>query len=354
MKAARLHEYQGQLQWDDVPEPVISGPQDVIVRVDAAGVCRTDLNILDGQLDGVVDVELPYILGHETAGYVHAVGSDVTNVKVGDPVAMHPLATCGQCRPCRAGDDMHCVDFLSPGINCDGGFAEYAWTNSRGVIKLDEGVTPIAVAALTDAGLTAYHACKKASKVLYPGARVAVFGIGGLGHIGIQCLRALTASEIIAVDPNEGALELGRNVGADYAIKSDGTHVEQIMKLTGGKGVEVIVDFAGKGGAIEDGLEMLAERGHYYHVGYGDNVNTPAVRIVVPEISLIGNFQGGYNELEELLYLNRKGIVDLEITEYPFSAVNEVLEELKAGNIRGRGILVRPEGDRPFLAPEIR
>lgn len=340
MKAARLHRYDAPLEWDDVPVPVPSGPSDVIVRVGAAGVCRTDLNIIAGMIGDVSAIELPYTLGHEIAGWVHDVGEAVTTVAVGDAVAVHPLMTCGLCRACRGGDDMHCSSFAAPGFTCDGGFAEFVRSNERGVLKLPDGVSPQAAAALTDAGLTAYHAVKKAARVLRPGTTVLVSGIGGLGHAGVQCLRALTAADIIAVDPSPGALALAQELGADHAVLADGAHVQAIRDLTGGRGVDAILDFAGKGGAIDDNLAVLADHGTLFQIGYGDELRVPALRVAIPEISIVGNYQGTFNELEELLHLSRRGDVTLHHVEYAFADVNVALADLAAGKIRGRAVLL--------------
>jgi NAD+-dependent secondary alcohol dehydrogenase Adh1 len=192
VKAARLHEYHAPLKVEETDEPKAVGPLDVVVRIGAAGLCRTDLHIQEGQWAEKSQVELPYTPGHENAGWIHEVGSAVTNVEVGDTVIVHPFITCGLCRACRAGDDMHCVNGSFPGINRDGGFADFLFTSARSVVKLDPTLHPKDIAALADAGLTAIHAVKKAIPVLGSGTQVVVIGAGGLGHIGIQCLKAMT------------------------------------------------------------------------------------------------------------------------------------------------------------------
>src|SRR5947207_13417166 len=228
MKAARLHAYREELKLDEIDEPKIEGPLDVIVRIGAAGLCRTDLHIQEGQWAEKSGVELPYTPGHENAGWVHEIGSAVSNVEVGDTVIVHPFITCGLCGPCRAGDDMHCLNGAFPGIDRDGGFADFLKTSPRSVVKLDPSLEPKDIAALADAGLTAIHAVKKAIPVLGPGARVVVIGAGGLGHIGVQCLKAMTPAQIIVIDPSEPALALARQVGADETLQVDGTHVEKV------------------------------------------------------------------------------------------------------------------------------
>ena len=205
MKAVRLHKFHTTPVVDEVPEPKIAGPLDVIVKIGGAGVCRTDLHIVEGQWDARVHTTLPYVLGHENAGWVHEVGSGVTNVQPGDTVILHPLVSCGLCRACRAGDDMHCENNSVPGLTRDGGMAEYLLTSARACIKLNPETRPQDVAALADAGITAYHAVRKAIPLLYPGTTCVVIGAGGLGHIGIQCLAELTSTKIIVVDANPDA-----------------------------------------------------------------------------------------------------------------------------------------------------
>src|SRR5207248_2187868 len=241
MKAARLHAYQEPLALDEIDEPRTVEPLDVLVRIGAAGLCRTDLHIQEGQWAEKSGVTLPYTLGHENAGWIHEVGSGVTNVEVGDTVIVHPYITCGLCGPCRRGDDMHCVNGRFPGINQDGGFADFLLTSARSVIKLDPSLEPKDIAALADAGLTAIHAVKKALPVLGPGTRAVVIGAGGLGHIAIQCLAAMTPAEIIVVDSSESALELAGEVGADHTVRVDGSHVDTVGELTEGVGVEAIL-----------------------------------------------------------------------------------------------------------------
>src|SRR5437763_4151135 len=209
MKAVRLHDYHKSPVVEDVAEPAISGPLDVIVKIGGAGVCRTDLHIVEGQWADRSGVTLPYTLGHENAGWVHEVGSGVTNVAPGDTVILHPQPSCGLCSACRAGRDMQCANAFFPGLsNNDGGMAEYLRTTARACVKLDPSTQPADVAALADAGITAYHAVRKAVPLLHPGTTAVVQGAGGLGHIGIQCLKALTAARVVVVDKHPDALKL--------------------------------------------------------------------------------------------------------------------------------------------------
>lgn len=340
MKAARLHKYHESLMLDSVKDARLIEPHDVVVRIGGAGLCRTDLHIIEGQWKEKSGVELPYTLGHENAAWVEEVGSAVSNVAVGDTVIVHPLLTCGLCPSCRAGNDMHCIDSAFPGINTDGGFADLLRTNARAVVKLDPVLHPKDIAALADAGLSAYHAVKKAASSLHPGTHAVIIGAGGLGHIGIQSLRALSAANIIVIDKSEEALALAGEWGADHTFLANGTHVAKVLDLTNGYGAEAVIDFVGEGGAIADGIAMLRRAGDYYVIGYGDHLEIPMIDIISTEISFIGNLVGTYNDLVELMILAAEGKVKLHTQTYPLDAINDAIADLDSGRLHGRGVIV--------------
>jgi len=340
VKAVRIHGYHQQPVVDEVPEPSVKGPLDVVIKIGGAGVCRTDLHIIEGQWDAAMHPALPYTLGHENAGWVHEIGSAVTNVAVGDTVILHPTPTCGLCRACRAGDDMHCTDNSFPGLSHDGGMAEYLLTSARACVKLDPKTQPADVAALADAGITAYHAVRKAIPLLYPGTTAVVIGAGGLGHIGVQCLAALTAATIIVVDRNPEALKLAAQIGAHHTVVADGTQVEAVRELTGGRGAHVVLDFVAEQGAEADGWAMTGAGGSYFVIGYGGTVQVPTLDIISTERNVIGNIVGTYNDLAELMALAEGGRVTLHTRTYPLDAAAEAFADLDAGRVRGRAILV--------------
>jgi NAD+-dependent secondary alcohol dehydrogenase Adh1 len=340
MKAVRLHGYQQQPVVEEVPEPTVQGPFDVVVRIGGAGVCRTDLHIIEGQWAERQNPTLPYTIGHENAGWVHEVGSAVTNVQAGDTVILHPAPTCGLCRACRAGDDMHCVNSTFPGLSHDGGMAEYLLTSARACVKLDPQTRPQDVAALADAGITAYHAVRKAIPLLYPGTTCVLIGAGGLGHIGIQCLATLTATRIIVVDRNPDALKLAEQLGAQHTVVADGGQVRAVQDLTDGRGADVVLDFVAEQGAEQDAFSMTGEAGAYFVIGYGGTVHIPTLDIISTERNIIGNIVGTYNELAELMVLAQTGKVALHTRTYPLDAAVDALQDLDAGRVRGRAILV--------------
>jgi NAD+-dependent secondary alcohol dehydrogenase Adh1 len=342
MQAVRLHKYNERPSVDEIEDAKVEGPHDVIVKIGGAGLCRTDIHLFLGQWHELgADAPLPYTLGHENAGWVHAVGSAVTHVAPGDTVILHPLATCGFCRACRAGDDMHCTNSFFPGLNADGGMATYLKTGARAVVKIDPKLQPADVAALADAGLTAYHAVRKAVPSLYPGTSCVVIGAGGLGHIGIQVLAALSATTIIVVDRSPEALEFAKTIGATHGVVADGTHVDKVKELTDGNGAEVVLDFVGEMGAEKDAWQMTREAGSHYVIGYGGQVEVPTIEIISTERNVIGNIVGTYNDLAELMALAAQGKVTLHTKPYPLEAVNDALTDLDEGRLPGtRAILI--------------
>jgi NAD+-dependent secondary alcohol dehydrogenase Adh1 len=346
MKAAVLHAFDEKLtakefvKYEDVADPTISRPSEVIVRIGGAGVCRTDLHIVEGIWRSKVDINLPYIMGHENAGWVEAVGKNVQGVKVGDAVICHPLVTSGYCIACRRGNDMHAEESSFPGINANGGYAEYLLTGERSLIKLPKSLAPKEVAPYTDAGLTAYRAAKKASRHLLPGEYAVVIGAGGLGHIGIQVLAALCAAEIVVVDRSVKSLELAKVCGAHHTVEADGGEVEKVLHLTHGKGAEAVIDFVGEGDAVARGLAMTRNQGFYYVVGYGGKIDIPTIDMITSEKTIVGNLVGTYAELVELMALADRGRVTLHTREYKLSQANDALHDLHHGRINGRAVLV--------------
>ncbi len=342
MKAVRVVEYHADLELAEVEQPEVTGSLDVIVRIGAAGVCRTDLHVLEGQWAEKSGVELPYTIGHENAGWVHAIGDAVSTVAVGDKVILHPLVTCGLCRACRFGDDVHCENSRFPGLDSDGGYAEYLKTTARSVIKLDDALEPSDVAALADAGLTAYHAVAKAARLLRPGDFCVMIGAGGLGHIGIQVLKAISPATLIVIDRNPNALDLARELGADRTIEaqSDGSQVAEVLALTGGHGAEAVIDFVAEGGSTRLGLAMVRRAGNYYVVGYGENIDVPTIDLISTEINIVGNLVGSYNDLAELMVLAAQGKVTLHTSKYALTDFQTAIDDLDRGRVRGRAILI--------------
>ncbi|MFB6135669.1 MAG: NAD(P)-dependent alcohol dehydrogenase [Halobacteriaceae archaeon] len=345
MRAARLHEYTEEmgeaLAIDEVERPTPERSDDVVVEVEGAGWCQTDNHIIEGMWTEYVDQSLPMTLGHENAGVVAEVGEEVSLVEPGDPVVCHPVQTCGTCRSCRLGEDMYCENSAFNGLDTDGGFAEYLLTNERAVVPLPDGVDPVDVAPHADAGITAYHAVKKAVGELNPGDAALVVGVGGLGHIGLQCLDAMSAADVVAADVKPEALDLAADLGADHVVDPSETDLPAFVDdLTDGVGAQQVVDFVGSDQTTGYAPDVVAAGGDHHVVGYGGHVHEPCQALVNGEFSFRGTLVGRYAELQELMALAERGDVELRSERHDLGEVNEVAERLERGEIEGRAVLV--------------
>jgi NAD+-dependent secondary alcohol dehydrogenase Adh1 len=331
MKAAQVVEYHAPVRLVEVPEPVINDPLDVIVRVAGAGICRTDLHILDGQLAEAFKPTLPYTLGHENAGWVHEVGPAVVGLAPGDPVIVHPAITCGFCVACRSGADMHCASWRFPGVDgWPGGYAEYLRTGARSLVRLPDGTDPAALAPHADAGLTAIHAVKRLAPYTHPGGTVVVIGFGGLGHLAVQLLRIYTAARIVVLDTSPERVEWATRFGVDAAYES-GAFVGD---------ADVVLDLVGEHDVPGQAMRMLRKGGVYSIVGYGGNVELNHLDMINRELTVLGNQIGSHRDLIDLMELVAAGRVTLEAATFPLDQVADVLTEVAAGRILGRAVLV--------------
>ena len=335
MRAAQLAEYHRPLELVEKPEPEPVAPRDAVVRIGGAGVCATDLHAQEGLMEPA-GVRPPVVLGHENAGWVHAVGSDVTTAKSGDAVLVYPAYSCGLCVACRRGLDMHCERHQFTGLSRDGGFADFVLVDERSLVPLPPGVEPVAVAPHADAGITAYHAVKQLLPRLAPGTTSAVIGVGGVGHIALQLLRVLGGGTVIAVETDERRRRLAADLGADEVL-SDAADVRE---ATNGAGADVVLDFVATDATHAAGIEMLARRGLYSTVGYGGQISVPSVAMVVGETAIAGNLVGSWIDLWELLQLHGRGDVTLRTETHALEDVNDVLDQLREGEITGRAVLV--------------
>jgi NAD+-dependent secondary alcohol dehydrogenase Adh1 len=338
VKAAVLHDYNQALELEDRPEPEITKPNQVRVKIEAAGVCSTDLHAIEGEM-GPAGMDVPRVLGHENAGTVDAVGDLVTTVKVGDPVLIYPPHSCGVCVNCRRGLDMHCAHHDFTGLSVDGGFTEYLVVGEREIVPLPSGIDPVDVAPHSDAGITAYHAIKKLSHLMLPGSTTVVLGAGGVGHIGLQLAKELGSSTVLAVDPHPDRRKLAVELGANQALEADGV-ADAVRDLTDGKGADLVLDFVGTDHTHADGIAMLAELGTFGLIGFGGTITAPSAALVGQEQSVVANLVGSWTDLWEVLQLHAAGKVTLRTETHPLDEVNEVLGRLREGDITGRAVLL--------------
>ena len=342
MKAVRFVGEHAPPAVQEVEKPVVKDSLDVVVRIAGAGVCRTDIHILDGAAPLQPAPPPPFTLGHENTGWIDAVGSAVSTVSVGDPVILHPAITCGLCMACRNGEDMYCAATRFPGVDgMDGGYAEFLRTSVRAVVPLAKGVAPATQAPLADAGITAYHAVRRVLPELRSGSVVAVLGIGGLGHIGVQLVRTMSPARVFALDLAPERLEFAVRLGAEQGFSpADPGFPANFMKASGGHGADVVLDFVGEQNSPEVALGILRRGGTYSIVGYGGKLTVPTVAMITREIRMLGNFVGNYRDLVELMELQRQGRVAVSAKEYPLTQAPRAVDDLRQGKVLGRAVLI--------------
>jgi propanol-preferring alcohol dehydrogenase len=327
----------------DLPEP---GPGQVRLKITAAGVCHSDEFIMS--LPGDVyqaSYPLPLTLGHEGAGTVDKLGEGATGFQVGDSVAVYGPWGCGHCYPCSKGHENYCenaakLGIAPPGLGFPGAMAEYMIVdNARHLVPLGD-LDPVQNVSLTDAGLTPYHAIKESMGKLMPGSVAVVIGAGGLGHVGIQILRAITSATVVALDLSEEKLGLARDVGAHHAFLSDADAAEKVRELTGGLGAHAVFDFVGAQPTLDLGLAMIRVGGDQVVVGVGSGT-LPVGMLDKPwESSIRAPYWGYRSELFEVLALARSGAIHVETEVFSLDDAPKAYEKLHAGQLRGRAVIV--------------
>jgi propanol-preferring alcohol dehydrogenase len=341
MKAARLHEYGGKLVLDEVPKPEVE-PGQVLVRVEAAGFCHSDLHVIDGELR--VLPRLPLTLGHENAGTVASIGKGVKTVREGDRVAVYGGWGCGNCRSCISGNEQLCV--ATPewvGLSkWDGGYAEYLLVpRERYLVPLAK-LTPLVAAPLTDAALTPYRAVKKAQPFLSPDLMALVVGVGGLGQYGIKLLTLLGTSKIIAVDVSDAKLATARELGAEHAINARDPEAQQkILALTRGEGVGAAFDFVGSESSLALSLASTRTLGKVTQLGLaGGTARLKVLETTRFEVLFEATLWGNIQELREVIALAESGrLTPIHLESVPLDAINSVYDRLKRGAIEGRVVI---------------
>lgn len=328
-----------------VPEP---GPGQVLLKVTAAGLCHSDLAVM-GWPEEQFPYPLPLTLGHEGVGTVAAVGSGVTEVAEGDEAAVYGPWGCGYCRKCAQGRENYCLNaarlgIMPPGLGSPGALAEYMLVDSpRHLVPL-RGLDPVQAAPLTDAGLTPYHAILKSLPKLVPGSTAVVIGVGGLGHLAVQLLRALTPARVIALDVSKEKLELASTVGAHETLLSDDAAAGRIRELTGGTGADAVLDFVGAQATLDVAAASVAVEGDVTAVGIGGGTLAVGFGGGLPfEVSASFPYWGSRVELMEVLELARQGLVSSHVETFSIEEAPMAYERLHAGEINGRAVVL-PRG----------
>jgi alcohol dehydrogenase, propanol-preferring len=343
MRALQLKSFQSDPELVDLPEPE-PGPGQVVIKVGGAGACHSDLHVMREFAEGMAPWGPPFVLGHEAAGWVHRLGSGVKGLEPGTPVAVYGLLGCGQCRPCAAGAENLCVHGMEgpPGIGfgVDGAMAEYLLiADPRRLVPIGD-LDPADVAPLTDAGLTPYRVIKKVQPKLTPGSHAVVIGAGGLGHLAIQILAALTPATVIAVDTSEPALALARQVGAAATVKAGETAAAEIRDATGGAGADVVLDFVGSAPTIALGAAVAKAGTDLVVVGAAAGQFAWNFYALPYEVSLTTSFWGTLPELHEVIALARQGRIKAHVQRFPLEDALHAYELMEQGQLSGRAVIV--------------
>lgn len=340
MKAFQLTRWgaPGELRQVRIPE---AGPGQVVIRVTASGACHSDLHLMewtDGQ-----PWRLPFTLGHETAGVVHQLGAGVEGLEPGDPVLVYGPWGCGQCRRCRLGRENSCeraatIPAAGGGLGRDGGMADFMLVpSSRLLVKLG-GLDPVQAAPLADAALTPYHAVTSSLDRLQPGSSAVVIGVGGLGHMAVQILKAVSPSRVIAIDIDDDRLEASRRLGADAAVRTDERTADAVRELTGG-GADLVLDMVGADATLALGARALRAEGRLVIVGLASG-SLPVSFFALPYGAEVAtSYWGTLPELMEVLALARAGRIRVDVESFPLERVADAYAALRRGAVRGRAVI---------------
>jgi alcohol dehydrogenase, propanol-preferring len=344
MRAIRLTAWEQPAELASVPEPE-PGPGEVLLRVAGAGLCHSDLHLMHWRA-GTLPYGLPFTLGHEVAGTVAALGPGADGIEVGEPVLVYGPWGCGRCRACSVGAEHLCEvggTARGAGLGRDGGLAEYMVVPSpRLTVPLD-GLDPVAAAPLADAGLTPYHAIRRVLPLLRPGTSAVVIGVGGLGHVAVQLVKALSPARVVAVDRREHALEVAARSGADAVLPASGLAPAQLRAAAGGRGAAVVVDCVGSDETLALAAGAVAPGGHVSVLGLAGGTFPMRFGAVPLETPVIFSNWGTREELAEVVALARAGAIAVETERVPLAAVPAAYERLAAGGSCGR--LVAVPGD---------
>jgi len=342
MKAYQLTAWQTPPEFRSVPDPE-PGPGEVLVKLGGAGACHSDIHLMDWP-EGTMDFELPFTLGHENAGWVEATGDGVTGLDHGDPVAVYGPWGCGTCRACRSSAENYCerqaeLGYMGGGLGRDGGMAELMVVpDPRLLVPLGD-LDPREAAPLTDAALTPYHAVVRSLDRLHPGSTAVVIGVGGLGHMAVQIIKAISPASVIAVDTDQTKLDLATEVGADAALLPDAAAIEAIRDRTSGLGAELVIDMVGADSTLEFASQVAGVRSHLTVVGLAGGTLPFAFGALPFECSVALPYWGSAIELMEVLELARQDKISVHTHQFSLDEAPLAYERLRAGKLTGRAVI---------------
>ena len=346
MQAFQLVEWQQPPVLRDIPVPE-PGPGEVLVKVGGAGACHSDLHVM-GWPEGFLPYALPFTLGHENAGWIEALGAGVKGWEIGEPVAVYGPWGCGRCQPCRTSLETLCerssqLGAAGGGLGRDGGMAEYMVVpDPRLLVPLGD-LDPRDAAPLSDAALTPYHAIKLALDRLVPGSSAVVIGVGGLGHMALQILRALSPARVIASDIDTAKLALAVDVGADHAVQAGEDAAAEIRALTGGRGAALVLDCVGSDSTFKLDTEVVAKGGAVMAIAAASGTLEYRFNTLPSDASLTHPYWGSRIELAEVLELARSGQISAHTERFPLDRVTDAYARLHDGTLSGRAVIT-PHG----------
>ena len=354
MKAWRLNSWKSDPVLEEVPVPE-PGPGEVVLQVGAAGACHSDLHLMHDFEAGTLPWAPPFTLGHENAGWVHAVGAGTGSLEIGQPVAVVGAWGCGTCRKCLDGLETYCErPDLAPvpggggGLGLDGGMAEYLRVPAaRHLVPIPDGLDPVQAAPMTDAGLTPYHAVRRSQHKLGPTATAVVIGVGGLGHMAVQILRATSGARVVAVDTRDTARDLARQYGADLSLAPGPDMVREIREFTGGVGADVVIDCVGSDDTLAAAAACARQLGDITIVGIAGGTLLVSFFGVPYEVSVQTTYWGNRRELVEVLDLASRGLLVVETSLYALDAAALAYDDLAHGIVNGRAVVVPTDSYRP-------
>jgi propanol-preferring alcohol dehydrogenase len=293
---------------------------------------------------GTLPYALPMTLGHEVAGTVVEVGDGVATSWLGRLAVVHGVWSCGDCHNCRRGQENHCLNLegrVGCGLGHAGGLAEYVLVPSERQLVAAEGIAPTKLAPLADAGLTAHHAIRLHRDAITGDSTVMVIGVGGLGHLAVQILARTTDAHVVAVDTREAALDLSRTHGAHTTATSVGDAAEQLRHDRGSPLVDVVLDFVGADGTMSQGASALAPGGRLVVIGgAGGSLTVAKGRDLPLGWHVSAPFWGPRHDLEAVVDLARRGLVEAEIEIVRFSETLDAYRRLREGSVHGRLVVV--------------
>jgi alcohol dehydrogenase, propanol-preferring len=346
MRAYQMTGWQQSPEFRDVevPEP---RPGQVLIKVAGAGACHSDLHLMEWP-PGTFAFPLPFTLGHENTGWVEALGAGVEGLKPGEPVAVYGPWGCGRCSSCRKSGENLCenaaqIGALGGGLGRDGGFAPFMLVPAARLLIPLGDLDPVEAAPLTDAGLTPYHAIKRNLHKLVPGSSVAVIGVGGLGHMAVQILHAVSAAQVIAVDIDERKLDVARQVGATGTVGFGADAAAQIRDLTRGSGVDVVLDVVGTDQTMALAAAVIRPAGEVTVIGLAGGTFPFRFGALPFDSAITVPYWGSAVELMEVLELARGGKIRAHVQRFPLSQVTDVYQRLRQGDINGRAVITPQE-----------